>query len=207
MKKPNWLAPFGVKSFRFQWPSDLTTSWAFEMETLILGWYILIKSESVILLVIFGALQYFGALVSPLFGVAGDRMGYRRMLWVTRAIYAFLAGTLLVLGWLDALNPYIVLFIAGIVGMIRPSDMVFRYALIAQTQPPHLLMGALGVSRITSDSARMAGALAGAGAVAYLGMTAAYVVITLLYICSFLLAFQVDDHFVPDPHKVPATPL
>lgn len=207
MNKPNWLAPFGVKSFRFQWPSDLTTSWAFEMETLILGWYILIKSESVILLVIFGALQYFGALVSPLFGVAGDRMGYRRMLWVTRAIYAFLAGTLLVLGWLDALNPYIVLFIAGIVGMIRPSDMVFRYALIAQTQPPHLLMGALGVSRITSDSARMAGALAGAGAVAYLGMTAAYVVITLLYMCSFLLAFQVNDHFVPDPHKVPATPL
>jgi signal peptidase I len=74
MNKPNWLAPFGVKSFRFQWPSDLTTSWAFEMETLILGWYILIKSESVILLVIFGALQYFGALVSPLFGVAGDRI-------------------------------------------------------------------------------------------------------------------------------------
>ena len=90
MNKRNWLAPFGVKSFRFQWPSDLTTSWAFEMETLILGWYILIKSESVILLVIFGALQYFGALVSPLFGVAGDRMGYRRMLWVTRAIYASL---------------------------------------------------------------------------------------------------------------------
>ncbi len=31
------LAPFRIRAFRFQWPADLTTSWAFEMETLILG--------------------------------------------------------------------------------------------------------------------------------------------------------------------------
>ena len=53
--RPHWSAPFGVKSFRYQWPSDLATSWAFEMETLILGWYILVKSDSVVLLGIFGA--------------------------------------------------------------------------------------------------------------------------------------------------------
>ena len=28
------LAPFRIRSFRFQWPADLLTSWAFEMETL-----------------------------------------------------------------------------------------------------------------------------------------------------------------------------
>src|SRR5262245_8321318 len=33
------LAPFGIRSFRFQWPADLATSWAAEMEMLILGWY------------------------------------------------------------------------------------------------------------------------------------------------------------------------
>jgi hypothetical protein len=33
------LAPFGVRSFRFQWPSGLAASWAFfGMETLIPGW-------------------------------------------------------------------------------------------------------------------------------------------------------------------------
>ena len=36
------LAPFSVRSFRFQWPADLATSWSFEMETLILGWYVLV---------------------------------------------------------------------------------------------------------------------------------------------------------------------
>jgi hypothetical protein len=35
------LAPFQVHSFLFQWPADVAVSWAFEMETLILGWYVL----------------------------------------------------------------------------------------------------------------------------------------------------------------------
>jgi hypothetical protein len=33
-----------VRSFRFQWPADLLTSWAFEMEALILGWYVLVTT-------------------------------------------------------------------------------------------------------------------------------------------------------------------
>ena len=35
--RPSALAPFHVRNYRFQWPADLLTSWAFEMETLILG--------------------------------------------------------------------------------------------------------------------------------------------------------------------------
>jgi hypothetical protein len=31
------LAPFATRSFRYQWPADLCTAWALEMETLILG--------------------------------------------------------------------------------------------------------------------------------------------------------------------------
>ena len=33
------LAPFQVRSFRFQFPADLATSWGIEMENLVLGWY------------------------------------------------------------------------------------------------------------------------------------------------------------------------
>ena len=32
------LTPFRTRSFRYQWPADLCTAWALEMETLILGW-------------------------------------------------------------------------------------------------------------------------------------------------------------------------
>ncbi len=164
------------------------------METLILGWYVLVESGSVKLLVLFGALQYLGSLCSPMFGVAGDRVGYRRLLWMTRALYAALALLLGVLAANQALTPVNVLVIAAIIGLVRPSDLMMRYALIAQTMPAGQLLGALGVSRITSDSARIAGALAGAGAVAAYGIASAYAVVTLLYLLSFSLSLGVARH-------------
>ena len=189
----HWRDPFLVRSFRFQWPADLTTSWAFEMETIVLGWFILVESGSVMMLVVFGSLQYLGSLVSPMFGVVGDRLGYRRMLYLSRALYAALAATFMLLAWVQALTPVIVLVIAALAGLVRPSDMMMRNALIAQTLPPRHLLGALGISRITSDSARIAGALAGAGVVAWLGMTWAYALITALYSLSFVLSRGVSD--------------
>lgn len=189
----HWRDPFRVRSFRFQWPADLATSWAFEMETIVLGWFILVESGSVMMLVVFGSLQYLGSLVSPLFGVVGDRLGYRRMLFLSRALYAVLAAAFMLLAWQEALTPMIVLLMAALAGLVRPSDMMMRNALIAQTLPPRHLLGALGISRITSDSARIAGALAGAGVVAWLGMTWAYALITALYTLSFVLSRGVSD--------------
>ena len=189
--RASFLAPFRVRSFRFQWPADLATSWAFEMEVLILGWYVLVETGSVQLLVLFGALQYAGALLSPVFGVAGDRIGYRRLLYCTRALYAVQAAVIGTLAALQLLTPVYVLVIAALAGLIRPSDLMLRNALIAQTMPPAQLLGALGLSRSTSDSARIAGALAGAGAVAAFGMVAAYVVVALFYLASFILSLGV----------------
>jgi len=189
----HWRDPFRVRSFRFQWPADLATSWAFEMESIVLGWFILVDSGSVMMLVVFGSLQYLGSWVSPLFGVVGDRLGYRRMLVLSRALYAALAAAFMLLAWVEALTPLIVLFMAALAGLVRPSDMMMRNALIAQTLPPRHLLGTLGISRITSDSARIAGALAGAGVVAWLGLTWAYALITVLYTLSFVLSRGVSD--------------
>lgn len=66
------LAPFRVRAFRFQWPADLATSWAFEMEQLILGWYVLVETQSVLMLTIYASLLYIGTLLAPMFGVMGD---------------------------------------------------------------------------------------------------------------------------------------
>ena len=74
------LAPFKSRSFRFQWPADLCTAWALEMETLILGWYVLVETGSVVMLTVFGALQFVGTLLSPMLGMLGDRLGLRNVL-------------------------------------------------------------------------------------------------------------------------------
>lgn len=201
------LAPFRVASFRFQWPADLATSWAFEMETLILGWYVLATTGSVKLLVLFGALQWAGALFSPLFGVAGDRFGHRRLLLVTRLGYALLAAILMVLALGGLLVPWHVFVIAGLAGLVRPSDTVMRNALIAQTMPAPHLLGALSLSRVTIDTARIAGALAGAAGGALFGIGPAYVAITLFYLVSFVLTLRVEGRPAHHGALPVATPL
>ena len=185
------LAPFHVRSFRFQWPADLATSWAFEMEALILGWYVLAVTGSVQLLVVVAALAWLGSLFSPFFGVVGDRIGVRTLLCITRGTYALLAAVLAVLTLTGLLLPWHVLVIAAVAGLMRPSDMAMRHVLVGQTMRPEMLMGALGISRTTSDTARVAGALTGTGGVVLIGMGPAYVVVAGIYVAAFLLTLGV----------------
>src|SRR5204862_2979947 len=185
------LAPFGVRSFRFQWPADLATSGAFEMEALILGWYVLTETGSVESLVVFASLAWLGSVFSPFFGIAGDRLGFRVLLCATRAGYAVLAALVTLLAFTQVLRPWHVFAIAALAGLMRPSDMVMRNVLVAQTMQPYMLMGALAIARTTSDTARVAGALAGTGTVALIGMGPAYAVVTLLYIVAFVLSLGV----------------
>lgn len=184
-------APFGIRNFRFQWPADLVTSWAFEMETLVLGWYILVETGSVLLLTIFGSMLFVGTLFAPMFGVAGDRIGHRNLLCLMRAIYAVLALSLTTAIFLGLLSPLFVLVIAGLSGLVRPSDLATRNALVAETMPMALLAGAVSISRTTMDSARVVGALAGSGLFAIYGMAPTYVVITTLYIIGLALTLAI----------------
>jgi MFS family permease len=74
---------------------------------------------------------------------------------------------------------------------VRPNDQVIRNALIGETIPPAHLVGALSVSRATMDSARVAGALAGAALSTVLGIGYTYVVVTGFYVASLALTLGV----------------
>lgn len=189
---PGFFAPFATRSFRFQWPADSCVAWALEMETLILGWYVLVETGSVLMLTVFGALQFVGTLAAPMLGTLGDRLGLRRVLAAMRFSYAVLAGVIFLLALTGRLNPVAVLVVAGIAGLIRPSDIGLRTALVGATVPPAHLMSAMGIARTSMDSAKVAGALAGTGVVAAFGMAPAYAVITAIHLAGALLTLRVD---------------
>jgi MFS family permease len=196
------IAAFRVRSFRFQWPADLLTSWAAEMETLILAWYVLVNTGSVLMLTLFGSLQFLGTLAAPFFGVLSDRLGSRTMLCVMRATYAVLALIVMTLGLADLLTPTQVLMVAAVSGLVRPNDLVMRNSLIGETIPAPHLMGALAMSRSTMDSARVTGALAGAGLSAALGLGHAYVFVATFYVASLALTLGVArSRPMPDPSR------
>jgi MFS family permease len=181
------LAPFGIRNYRFQWPSDLLTSWAFEVENLVLGWYIMVETGSVLLLTVLASLSYVGTLIAPVFGMIGDRIGHRDLLAAMRFAYMVLSSTIMMLALTGHLAPLNVMIIVAIMGLVRPSDLGVRGALLADIMPAERLVGAISVSRTTQDSARIAGALSGTGLFAALGIGFAYVVIACLYLTAAVL--------------------
>lgn len=176
------------------------------METLILGWYVLVETGSVLMLTVFASLQYIGTLVAPIVGVFGDRIGQRNLLCAMRTAYASLASTLMLLAFSGVLSPMYVLIIAGAMGLVRPSDIGMRAALVGETMPPAHLMGAMSIQRTTQDSARIAGALTGAALVAALGMGPAYAVVASLYVSAVLLTLQTGARRARE-HDAGRTPL
>jgi predicted MFS family arabinose efflux permease len=160
------------------------------METLILGWYVLVETRSVLLLTLFASLQHVGTLIAPMFGVMGDRLGHRNVLCAMRAFYALLATVLAIFIFTGTLTPVYALVSAGLLGVVRPSDIGMRAALVGDTMPSAQMVGAMSIQRTTQDSAKVVGALTGAGLVAALGMGAAYVVVAGLYACSVALTLK-----------------
>lgn len=203
------LAPFRIRSFRFQWPADLLASWAFEMEGVILGWFVLVSTGSVLALAVFGSLQFLGTLISPLFGMAGDRIGNRLVLLSMRLVYLVLALCLMVLFLTGLASPVPVFVLAMIMGLVRPSDITMRNLLVGETMPADYLMRAMGVSRTTADSARVVGALSGAALVAALGSGVAYAAVCGVYALSLSLTLGVGTRRlrVLGESDRPASPL
>jgi Major Facilitator Superfamily len=108
-----------------------------------------------------------------------------------RGAYAVLGTTVMILAFAGALHPAIVFVIGTLSGLIRPSDQGLRNALVAATMPRDTLMATMGVSRTTSDSARIFGALSGAGLFAAFGLGPVYLAIAGSYLTGFLLTLGV----------------
>jgi len=195
---------FGIRGFRFQWSADALSNWGGEMETLILGWYILVETDSPFLLGLLGAVRWGGTLLSPLYGVLADRVDRRRMLVGLRLIFGLQASALMALGLAGALHPWHVFVIAGMTGMIRMADNVVRQSLIADVVPARTLLNASGLGRTTQDLARIAGAFAGAGLFSLLGFGPAYVGVTAFYLASVLLVLGITvQGAAPRPSREP----
>jgi hypothetical protein len=120
-----------------------------------------------------------------------------------RAIYTGLAALLMLLALTGRLSPLWVFVIAVPGGIVRPNDQVLRNILVGETMSSADLMGALGLSRATMDSARVVGALTGAALFASLGLGAAYVLVVTLYVAATLLTFGVAQR---RPVAVPVGP-
>ena len=163
------------------------------METLVLSWYVLSTTGSVVMLTVFASLQYVGTLLAPTFGAIGHRIGNRKLFCAMRLAYALLATLLSLAAFTNTLSPQVLLFYAAAIGIVRPSDMAIRLTLIGETVPGPSLMAASGIQRTTSDSARLVGYLSGAGLLTLLGIDITILCIASLYAASLAFTLQLSE--------------
>lgn len=163
------------------------------METLVLSWYVLTTTGSVVMLTVFASLQYVGTLLAPTFGAIGHRIGNRKLFCAMRLSYAVLASLLALAAFAGTLSPPVLLFYAATIGIVRPSDMAIRFTLIGETVPGPSLMAASGIQRTTSDSARLVGYLSGAGLFTLLGIEFTILCIAGLYAASLAFTLRLPD--------------
>ena len=182
---------FSIRSFRFQWTADAFSTWASEMETLILGWYLLVETNSPLLVGVLGALRFGGTLISPIYGVVADRVNRRAMLIAIRIVFLGAAAAIMVLGLARVLEPVHILLLAALAGLARSAEHVVRQSLIADIVPGPVLVNAVGLSRTTQDTARIFGALAGASLLTLLGIGSAYIAVVCFYGVSVVLALGI----------------
>ena len=135
---------------------------AIEMENIILAWYILVETKSVVMLTLFGSLTYLGTVFAPVLGVTGQRVGNKTTYCSLRLGFAISSATTMTLALTGVLQPVHVFFIGIVMSVLRPADMVLRYAMLGETMPAQGIIGATSISRTTQDSARVVGALSGA---------------------------------------------
>jgi MFS family permease len=188
---PAVIESFRIRSFRFQWSADSLSVWANQMETLVLGWYIVAETGSAFQTGLVGALRFGGTLVAPVYGVMADRINRRNMLVAMRLIFALQAALIMGLALSGAIRPWQVFVIAGLSGLARQAEQVLRQSLIADTVPRHSLMNATGLARTTEDIARIAGSFLGATLLASLGLGQAYIGVTVFFFASALLALGI----------------
>ena len=194
------LSAFRIRSFRFQWSADAMNTWGSEMETLILGWYILVATDSPFLVGLLGALRFSGTITAPLIGVIADRMNRKLMLISLRIGTGISSMVLLVFAVTGSIQPWHVFIVAGFSGLLRPADNVLRQSLIADTVPRRLLMNASGFARTTQDSARIVGALLGATLLSRLGLGWALTAVSLFY--TFSVFFGLGIRSVPSTLQI-----
>src|SRR5215207_8915521 len=136
------LESLRIRSFRYQWGADLFATWASEMETLLLGWYVLVDTGSPFLVGLVGALRFGGTLLAPLYGVVADRVDRRTLLIVMRLLHALLAALIMALALTGSLQPWHAFAISAAGGLLRMGENVVRQSLIADVVPPGSLMNA-----------------------------------------------------------------
>jgi MFS family permease len=153
----------GVRNYRLYWSGQVVSLIGTWMQQVSLPWLVLSLGGEPIQLGLVAVLQFGPAmLLAPFGGVFADRIEKRHALIATQIAAAGQAFTIFLITATGIVEIWMVLVMAGVLGLVNAVDMPVRQSLPADLVPRRLLSNAIALNSMAFNSARVVGpALAG----------------------------------------------
>tara|TARA_B100001179_G_scaffold205722_1_gene169201 strand:- start:405 stop:1610 length:1206 start_codon:yes stop_codon:yes gene_type:complete len=191
MKYPGQLKN---NNFRKLWFSDILIGSADNIEMLIISWVIITKTNSGLILGIYGATRFFSTIFAPLFGSVIDRFNKKTTISISRSYMIIHSIIFLIFSLQNILTTFNIIFITFFYGIARTSDRISREALTQILIKKKDLRNASGIIRATMDFTKIISPIIGAMIYTTLGIEYSYLIICILYIGALLAIYPINIH-------------
>ena len=179
------------ENFRKLWISDLLLGFASNIEILIIPWVIITKTNSGLVLGVYGASRYFSTVFAPVFGGIIDGFNKKHTLILSRA-YMFIHSLIfMVLSFQDILSVTNIVVISFFYGMAHNFDRISRESLTQIIISRKNLTNAAALISTTYDVSKIIAPLIGAAIYYAYGVTIAYILVGILYLLAAFVIFAV----------------
>ena len=179
------------ENFRKLWISDLFLGFASNIEILIIPWVIITKTNSGLVLGIYGASRYFSTILAPVFGGVIDGFNKKHTLILSR-LYMFIHSLIfMVLSFQDKLSVTNIIVISFFYGMAHNFDRISRESLTQIIISKKNLTNASALISTTYDVSKIIAPLIGSAIYYIYGVTIAYILVGILYLLAAFVIFAV----------------
>ena len=179
------------ENFRKLWISDLFLGFASNIEILIIPWVIITKTNSGLVLGIYGASRYFSTILAPVFGGVIDGFNKKHTLILSRLYMLIHSLIFMVLSFQDKLSVTNIIVISFFYGMAHNFDRISRESLTQIIISKKNLTNASALISTTYDVSKIIAPLIGSAIYYLYGVTIAYILVGILYLLAAFVIFAV----------------
>jgi len=197
------------RSFRMLWIATLLSSTARWADLVVVGWLTLELTDSALMVGVVTACKMAGIVLSPLMGVAVDRMDRRKLLMFASMISGLNSALMLVLLVTGQLTVTYLVTISLVSSLIWALDNPTRQAFVPDLVEPEDLNNAIATNSVATEITVIAGPALGGLLIPIFGMSGAYCLITIIYCLDLLVLFQLKGvkQSAPQIHESPIQSL
>ena len=185
------LGIFRHRNFAFVWASTALVGMGTQMESAVLGWFVLTLTDSPFLVGSIAAARMALNFLALFAGAVSDRLPRNLLLMSVEFIMGSMGILMLALILTDLLQVWHIFAITLFMGVIRLFQMPVAQSLVGDTLPRERLNNGAAFNTVAMNIAMLCGPVIGGLLFKAFGPQGAYLAIACLYLCSGLVAMGI----------------